>query len=1085
MPTLHALLIGINTYHPASHVKPLDGCINDVEAVEKFLKKHYDDLLQPRSIKKLINTRATRKNIIKTFENHLIKKAKAGDTVFFYYAGHGSFNESNEAFERHDGKRQDETFVCYDSRLEGKYDLADKEIAVLLSQIEQGVDIVFIADSCHSGSITRERLKSRFYSPCSDIRSIESYLLGQDNYYIRQLEDKGKISIPKSHHLLISACDRDQKSYETDNKRGLFTATLLSVLGDNLDVSYNSLFEEVRREVFQKSDKLQKPTLNAWEGFNPNSVFLRKDTKPNIRHAIYHKNDKWQMEYGAIYGLPTKAEQVELLKVGIYGSRTQSDIFIGKVEVEQVNLGNTWLKNSIELKEGEKYWGEVQNLPTALAVNLKGTKKDLANFEKLYNTLKPSSFIKLKKERNSCKYTLEVTSIRITIFETDTNRVVKEWDEISENQIKSIQESLEHIAKWETTVQLENEVQDNPLKEALELRFSVETSPNKLEEMEGNNLVFSFGKTKLNRQPTPIWYVIEGRNISRQPLYVALLHLSSDFEIKAYFQSQVLKANSDWKILDTEERGLIIQDDKAAQTTDIFKIIISNKAFDERKFLLPKLQQSQIRSTIGKVDYFEQLDLSEKELWFAHTYTVTLVRYEDKIDGRDIRLLKDQIIVESHPFLIGNIALAETSKNQTRSVTPWHNLSMKLASTNLELVSFSNSNRSLVNTSIIELSNVEGEDTLKESPLKINIKKSLREQETIVPVTLSGDFIIPVGTSTKYEADLIQVEVSHLITYDDTARKKSGRSLTRAAWFCFLKLTSNEASTFLLRKVKYVSGIPNRITVNKKDVREARKILLVIHGIIGDTKSIIKNLAFLKQEKKYDLILTFDYENLNTKIEDIAKKLNDLLTVELGLDTSKKFDILAHSMGGLVSRYLIEHVRGGDNLVDNLYMFGTPNGGSVFGKLAIYQNRLVHLLTIGLNLGSAWLGGIGVVLDYVKKGLKSSEYLTKTLKQMSPNSEFLQKLTDEKKVYTKYTIIAGDISDYKVKLDIRFTQLMEKVLLKIGNIVNVNKPNDIAVMVKDILDIPDDLKVNRHVVCCHHMNYFEEGEGLDKLREIL
>jgi len=124
---------------------------------------------------------------------------------------------------------------------------------------------------------------------------------------------------------------------------------------------------------------------------------------------------------------------------------------------------------------------------------------------------------------------------------------------------------------------------------------------------------------------------------------------------------------------------------------------------------------------------------------------------------------------------------------------------------------------------------------------------------------------------------------------------------------------------------------------------------------------------------------------LATPNQSLTEKLNELLMAQgLKVDDGKRVDILAHSMGGLVSRYLIEQIREGDNLIDHLYMFGTPNGGSVFGNLPAYRDRLILLLTAGLNFGKAWLGQVGVALSLVNKALVGSKVLTKTLAQMSP-----------------------------------------------------------------------------------------------------
>jgi Caspase domain len=248
MSKLHALLIAINEYHPASKVSNLDGCINDLNAMKAFVKTNYEKLSP--NIKTLTNAQATREGIIKAFDSHLIKKAQPGDTVLLFYAGHGSFAKTAEAFVPFDPKAQDETMVCYDSRLPGKHDLADKELAVLLSRIAAGVHVVVVVDACHSASITRSAVeeqqvgKTRFTPGRANeaSRDLQTYLLEGDNYYAAMWKAKKEVSIPRSKHLLLSACDRDQLASETADRRGLFTTTLLSVLADNKDISYSDLF---------------------------------------------------------------------------------------------------------------------------------------------------------------------------------------------------------------------------------------------------------------------------------------------------------------------------------------------------------------------------------------------------------------------------------------------------------------------------------------------------------------------------------------------------------------------------------------------------------------------------------------------------------------------------------------------------------------------------------------------------------------------------------------------------------------------------------------------------------------------------
>lgn len=1090
-PNLYALLIGINEYHPASGVTSLDGCVNDVKAVESFLKKHYKDLIPSRGIKKLVNEKATRTKIMRAFQNQLIKKAQPGDTVLFYYAGHGSFNKSLEIFRQFDGKVdgevQDETFVCYDSRLEGHYDLADKEIAVLLSRINEGVDIVVIADSCHSGAITRKvgkpKSKTRFYEGRSSERVLQNYLLKKDNYYEDLLNTTGEITIPNSRHLLLSGCDRGQESLETFDQSGLFTTTLIAHLTENRDISYSHLFEAVRAEVLDDSDGEQQPTLNAWESFNPNAVFLRKNTQPNTRHLVTFQDGEWKMAYGAIYGLPSKQKKAAGLTIGVFNGQHPTAGFIEQVKVDKVNLGTTILLKPLKLERGEKYWGEIQNFPSALSINLQGDEATIADFNKHYQK-NPSVFVRLKKGARKAKYTLALTATTMMISVAESGLVIKKTKAVNNKNVAKIKAGLDHIAKWETTANLKNESNKTTLKDAIEFTFYQENEAEELEALKGNEITLTYGDGS-GEEPTPIWYQIQARNVSKAPLYVALLHLSADFEIKAYFQSQILEKNSDWKVLDTEARGLLIEGEKASQTTDIFKIIVSNKPFDERKFLLPKLRKN--RGGISKTDFKKRKKLKNQEDWFAHTITVNLLRQESKVGKKNITLLNNKITVKGHTKFKADLSFGIASKEATRSVMPWSRLQQKLVHGGAELFHLGEKNRSVQSSNIIELSNLENANALKENPLELTVQQKLTDAETLIPVTFDGEFIIPVGTSEKQADGSIDIKINHLPAYEDTGRAKKNRSLGRAAWFSFLKLTQlDNRAYFKLRKVYYRKGVAKRTRLRKSHIQNADKILLVIHGIIGDTKGIIKNLEFLVDTKKYDLILTFDYENLNTKIEDIAAVLNERLEkIGLSVDDGKTFDILAHSMGGLVSRYMIEYLRKGDSLVDNLFMFGTPNGGSVFGDIPAFRDKLTAILTIGLNYGKLWLGTVGIALDYFNKFLISSRVLTVTLSQMSTEGDFIDKLTNsEVNTQTKYTIIAGDITDYESLKDAFFSKLMDKILLKIGNVAN-DEANDIAVLVEDIRAVPDGMNALKYNVCCHHMNYFEEGEGLRILKEVM
>jgi hypothetical protein len=177
-PRKLALLIAIQDYSFGAF-RPLRGTINDLVLMEELLRTRFD--FKKENIVTLKDSEAT--NIgIKQALRDLAAKARQGDVVYIHYSGHGS-QKCDLTGSEESGK--DSTLVSYGARSGEKqlpgsgeceatrhlkaakpqappkdpdsYDVVDKEINYYLSQIQTKTDhIIFVADSCHSGSITRD-----------------------------------------------------------------------------------------------------------------------------------------------------------------------------------------------------------------------------------------------------------------------------------------------------------------------------------------------------------------------------------------------------------------------------------------------------------------------------------------------------------------------------------------------------------------------------------------------------------------------------------------------------------------------------------------------------------------------------------------------------------------------------------------------------------------------------------------------------------------------------------------------------------------------------------------------------------------
>ncbi len=155
----HALLIGIQQYS-APGVPPLEGSANDIALVRELLETRFK--VPAENITTLPDSQATHTGIEKAFAS-LAARVMPGDFVYIHYSGHGSEAKDKNGDEDRGGP--DQTWVSYGARaksLKGidDYDVLDDEINEWLIPLYEKTDrIVFMSDSCHSGSVTRGELR--------------------------------------------------------------------------------------------------------------------------------------------------------------------------------------------------------------------------------------------------------------------------------------------------------------------------------------------------------------------------------------------------------------------------------------------------------------------------------------------------------------------------------------------------------------------------------------------------------------------------------------------------------------------------------------------------------------------------------------------------------------------------------------------------------------------------------------------------------------------------------------------------------------------------------------------------------------
>ena len=241
-----ALLIGINYYNTQYQ---LNGCINDVNAMKKFLiHKNFNN------IKILTDNSSSIENPTKNnITNELIRvliNSNSGDTVVVTYSGHGSYclDENNDEL-----RGYDQTIISCDIKA-----IKDDELKSIIEKyLKKDVTIFCLFDSCYSGSVLD--LKYQYLDSLN-----ENKLIVND----KEKETRGNI-------IMISGCNDEQTSADAyiDNKySGAMTAAFLYCC-NNIPQKYLTWKKILlgMRKYLKKYEYTQIPQLSSGKLIDINS----------------------------------------------------------------------------------------------------------------------------------------------------------------------------------------------------------------------------------------------------------------------------------------------------------------------------------------------------------------------------------------------------------------------------------------------------------------------------------------------------------------------------------------------------------------------------------------------------------------------------------------------------------------------------------------------------------------------------------------------------------------------------------------------------------------------------------------------
>jgi hypothetical protein len=221
--------IGINEVDP-EHYGGWDGALSACEFDAKDMQK----IAKQRGfLPRLLLTSDATASAVQSAIRDAASQLSSGDFFWLTYSGHGG-QVPDINHDEDEGDRQDETWVLYDR------ELIDDELYTLWSQFEEGVRILVLSDSCHSGTVTRAtpmmRAANAGIAAIPPRNRLMPPEVAQRTYRRnRALYDRlQKATTPaedadiKAAVLLISGCQDNQVSLD-GSRNGLFTSRLRKV----------------------------------------------------------------------------------------------------------------------------------------------------------------------------------------------------------------------------------------------------------------------------------------------------------------------------------------------------------------------------------------------------------------------------------------------------------------------------------------------------------------------------------------------------------------------------------------------------------------------------------------------------------------------------------------------------------------------------------------------------------------------------------------------------------------------------------------------------------------------------------------
>ena len=1112
-PSVYALLVGVDRYDNPQQAPHLRGCVADTQAMYDFLTTRLeipDDrilwLTSKMDQSEPPEMRATRDNILRGWQQHLAQ-AGEGDHVFFHYSGHGAQAKTIDPVNEPDGL--DETIVPADSRTPGVFDILDKELAALIAGIEaNGARVTCFMDCCHSGSGTRQVAdevgenapRTRMAAGDDRDRPMNTVVTAPSG--TRSVSGpKGPSGIlPVSEHILLAGCRDEELSHEyrapeTGQWHGATTYFLLKKLaGYQPGMTWGEVHDYVQSNVHVVYPR-QSPQL---EGPGEIQVFggVGERVAPYVKVTEIDQQDPTSIKLGAgaAVGLSV-GSRVAIYPVG--GDMKGAPLV--RATLEEVRVDHSWAK---------------LDSPVSVALGSRGLITSLGEDAKVFtvatddtalilamstiNEGQPSPLLRqVAQESMDADVWVKIVHGHYAIQDGTGTQLVHQTAPVGVEGATVVVDNLEHLAKFSHARTLHNPASFGEL--AGQVKLDVVTGTYTRRGLQDTRSIRNAGNESVITAGTPIQ--ISLTNNHHETLYMAILYLRSDFGIEQYWPKR--GANEPvppGTTVPLAPIGLGLSDKQLTKGVEIFKVIATKQPTDFSSLRLPPLNVAEDGKTreimaLGGDSTDDDWTVAQVEITvLAATQDVALPADVEEVDAGTTL----DITVKKPKGFLGRL-LASTLGNASRSagdITGGIPQPPGMTGLNADRyfapVGMGAGGTRSADASPVVLGFDAAPDQLQsitpDSPmtLEVNVEND-PDIAGLLPIAYDGEFYYIAGEPAEATGtrSVAANKRSMAVTVDflpvPEARDDDGevgtRDLKRTVNLFLYKIMHNDLPPGLgVRKADLdAAGQPAYSPVSADDVRNARRVVLMVHGFTSETEWLVYHAWPFAKQRGYDLCLTYDYETFNTGIKENGRKLADQLNaLGFGPNDGVKLDIFCHSMGTQVTRAMVE-LFGGEDYVDRVFMGGALNAGSALAKA---HKLLPWVSTVMLNGGAVAVPPVMMA----SWALKKITDMAVGVRDMDPDSAFFAELNRRTKPVTVPYFVQIGTNQPMSAQSVNWTRLFSKAGLMKGADMGLDAilgENDIAVGVASARAVESAKYPNAKVVTTtgNHFHYFTDRES--------